>query len=93
MDCCGWDDGKAGAEPRQCGLFFGQTGDVWFEEIAAQGAGDAQEQLRVDAVTVENLVDVGAVAPELLREPHHRLLLRLQLVLDKFANIYCRHKK
>lgn len=49
--------------------------------------GDAEEKFRVDSGTLENLVDVGAVAIELAGEPADGTLLMLQLLLDELADV------
>lgn len=40
---------------------------------------------------VKYLVDVGAVASEFLRQPHHGFLLCFKFVLDELANKDSRH--
>jgi len=48
-----------------------ETVGVWLEKIPPEDARYAQEQFGVDAVTVEDLIDICAVASKLPGEPHH----------------------
>lgn len=44
---------------------------IWLEEIIFQDVADFEQQRCVDARTVKDLIDVGAVAIEFAREPNH----------------------
>ena len=59
------------------------------KEVAVQDDADALQQACVDALTLEDVVHVGAVTVQLVGEPGHPPLLTLQLSLDFFTDVYC----
>lgn len=58
------------------------------EEIVTQYVRDAQQHLGVDTPALEDVVDVGALAVEMPREPTYRALLAPEFRLDQFADMY-----
>lgn len=62
------------------------------EKVAVKGGTDSKQQVCVYALALEDFVDVGAVAVELLCEPHHSVVLAAKFFLYNFANINVAHK-
>ena len=58
------------------------------EEIVTQNVGYAQQHLGVDALPLENIVDVSALATEVSCEPAHRALLAPKLLFDQLSDVY-----
>ena len=58
-------------------------------EVAVQDDADALQQAGIDALALEDVIHIGAVAVQLLCEPTHAALLATQLCLDFFADVYC----
>lgn len=69
-----------------------QAHGVTFKEITLQRVAYFQQQLGIDALSVENLIDIGAVAVQFLGQPHNRPLLASQLVFNLFSNKNLLHK-
>ena len=57
------------------------------EEVVAEDAGYASEQRGVDALALEDVVNVLAVAVELAGEPRHGALLPPEFCLDFAADV------
>lgn len=66
----------------------GVFADVGLKEVAFQDAGDAHELGGVDRLALEEAVDVGPVAKELVGQPLHGAALAAELMLDAFADVY-----
>lgn len=58
------------------------------EEVAIEDDADALEQASVDALPLEDIVHVGAVAVQLACKPSHSALLALEFCFDFFAYVY-----
>ena len=58
------------------------------KEIAVQDSADAFQQAGVDALTLEDIIHVGAVTVQFVGKPGHTSLLTLQLRLDFFTDMY-----
>lgn len=52
------------------------------QEVVFEVIGDAQQKLRIDGVTVEEVVEVRAVLAQLPRKPRHAAPLPVQLLVD-----------
>ena len=66
---------------------------VCVEEVALEHVADFEQQLCVDARTVKDLIDVCAVAAELLGKPYYAPRLASELLLDEFANKNLAHRQ
>ena len=72
-------------------IIFGITAQsfaVEHKEVAAQHGTDALQQYRVDALSLEDIVYVGAVTWELFGQPRHAVSLSAQLRFDFFTYVY-----
>ena len=58
------------------------------KEVAAQHGTDALQQYRVDALSLEDIVYVGAVTWEPPGQPRHAVSLPAQLRFDFFTYVY-----
>lgn len=58
------------------------------EEVAVQDNANAFEQTCVDALALEDVIHIGAVAVQLVCEPTHAAFLTAQLCLDFFTDVY-----
>ena len=63
---------------------------IILEEIVIQNLGNSQQELRVDALALEDVVHIGAFAIEFLGEPGDGAFLAVEFFFDKFPNVYHR---
>ena len=54
----------------------------------SQDLRNPQQHLGIDALPLENIVDVGALAAKMLREPAYRVFLTPEFRLDQPADMY-----
>lgn len=68
----------------------GEGGRQVAEEIVAEYYRDAPQQLRVEGRTVEDVVDIAAVAVQLAREPYYVVPFRLPVedLADKVPHMH-----
>lgn len=66
---------------------------IYIEEVAFQHIADTQQKLCIDACAMEYLVDIRAVAAQLVGEPDDRSVLAAELLLNKLADKNLAHKK
>ena len=66
---------------------------LYIEEVAFQHIADTQQKLCIDACAMEYLVDIRAVAAQLVGEPDDRSVLAAELLLNKLADKNLAHKK
>ena len=59
------------------------------KEVAVQDDADALEQAGVDALALEDVIHIGAVAVQLFCEPTRTAFLTVQLCLYFFTDVYC----
>ena len=87
--CVGLAVGCRGqSELRRRSLLPGYLVVVLPEEVAVEYARDAQQQVCVYTLALENGVDVGAFAAQLACEPTDRAFLSGQFLLDFGADVY-----
>ena len=53
-----------------------------------QSPGNLGQQRRINTFTLENIVHIGAVATELVREPGNGATLPIELLFNDFTNVY-----
>ena len=53
-----------------------------------QSPGNLDQQCRIDTFTLENIIHIGAVATELVREPGNGATLPIELLFNDFTNVY-----
>ena len=58
------------------------------EEVAMEDDTDAFQQASVDALPLEDIVHIGAVAVQFACKPSHPALLALEFCFDFFAYVY-----
>ena len=58
------------------------------EEVTVQHDTDALQQYRIDALALEDIVNVGPVTVEALGQPGHATPLTAQLSFDFFSYVY-----
>lgn len=59
------------------------------EEVAHQYGGDAHQQAGVEALLVEDAIDIGAVARQAAGKPGHAALLPAQFLLNLVSDVEC----
>ncbi len=74
----------------ECPLLLDGLGQI-FQKIMIQNARNPDQQRHVDVVPREDVVDVRAMACQLLRKPRYGALLSLQLGLDPKAYRFLLH--
>lgn len=57
------------------------------EEVAHQYGGDAHQQAGVEALLVEDAIDIGAVARQAAGKPGHAALLPAQFLLNLVSDV------
>jgi hypothetical protein len=72
-------------------IFLGKSGfymlGIEGKEISLHRKTDFHQQVGADALTAKDVVDIGAVAIEMLRKPHHATTLAKQFVMNLFTNM------
>lgn len=66
--------------------------DIFIKKVTVECFAYSEKQLGVNALALENFVDVCSVAVEFFCEPHHRSVLAAQLFLYNFSNVNVAHK-
>ena len=66
--------------------------DIFIKKVTVECFADSEKQLGVNALALENFVDVCSVAVEFFCEPHHCSVLAAQLFLYNFSNVNVAHK-
>ena len=65
---------------------------IVFEEVRLHGYGNAEKQVGVDALALEDFVDVAPVAIELLGQPSGTSLLPTKLLFDELPYVHGGYK-
>lgn len=63
------------------------------KEIMLQCPRDFDQQSRINTFTLENIVHIGAVATQLVRQPGSRTPLTIKFFFDYFSDVYHGNKK
>ena len=64
------------------------------EEVVMQQSGKPHKQVRVQRLAAEDIIDIAAVAGQLLRQPCHTPSLTMELILNDMSDMhFLRHKK
>ena len=82
MNMNGWMSVGVG----QIGVVF-DLGRVQGEEVFLQGDTDFEQEVGADTFSRKNVVDVGTVTTQLLRQPQHTVALTQQFVMNFTTNI------
>lgn len=72
-------------------LFVVQSPGAVLEEVVFEDSADAVQQACVEAFAPEYLIYVLPVAAQLSGEPHHRVAVAPQFLLDEAAYMYLSH--